>query len=110
MLKRFLDDTFLKWRCSLGDPYDLLRDLNSLDQKINFTMEMGESLPFLDVRFKLTASNDLETDIHYKETDSHNFVQFFSFHPHKTLTNIPYSSAIRICTIVSETETRDKRL
>ena len=110
MLRRFLDDIFLKWRCSLGDPYILLREMNNLDPKIRFTMETGKSIPFLDVRFTITASNELETDIHYKKTDSHNFVQFFSFHPHKTLTNIPYSQARRICTIVSKPETRDKRL
>ena len=110
MLKRFLDDTFLKWRCSLGDPHDLLRDLNNLDPKIHFTMEMGKSLPFLDISFHLTERNDLETDIYYKKTDSHNYVQFFSFHPHKTLTNVPYTLARKICTVVSNPETRDYRL
>ena len=110
MLERFLDDIFLKWRCSLGDPYSLLRDMNNLDPKIRFTMEMGKSLPFLDVRFTLTDSNELETDIYYKATDSHNYVPFFSFHPHKTLTNIPYSLARRICTIVSMPQRRDTRL
>ena len=67
-------------------------------------------MPFLDVQFHLTAQNALETDIFYKKTDSHNFVQFFSFHPHKTLTNIPFALARRICTIVSNNETRDTRL
>ena len=44
MLKRFLDDIFGKWRLSLGDPDNLLREMNSLDPKINFTMEKGSSL------------------------------------------------------------------
>ena len=110
MLKRFLDDVFLKWKCALGDPRELLREMNSLDPSINFTMEKGKSLPFLDVSFSLNSKNQLDTDIYYKKTDSHNYVQFFSFHPHKTLTNIPYSLARRICTIVSDPITRDKRL
>ena len=110
MLRRFLDDVFIKWRLSLGDANDLLRQMNNLDSHIRFTMEEGRTLPFLDVCFSLSTSNELDTDIYYKETDSHNFVQFFSFHPHKTLTNIPYSLARRICTIVSRTEVRDKRL
>ena len=110
MFKRFLDDVFLKWKCSLGDPHELLRDMNSLDPSINFTMETGKCLPFLDVSFQLTDDNQLETDIYYKKTDSHNYVQFFSFHPHKTLTNIPYSLARRVCTIVSNPTKRELRL
>ena len=105
MLRRFLDDIFLKWRLSLGDPYELLRQMNSLDLK--FTIESGTKVPFLDVEFTLRNDNSLETDIFYKETDSHNYVPFYSFHPRRTLTNIPYSLARRICTIVSNTLVRN---
>ena len=77
---------------------------------IRFTLESGDSLPFLDVRFTLKPDNSFDTDIYYKETDSHNFVPFFSFHPRKTLTNIPYSLARRICTIVSDPYKCDERL
>ena len=110
MMMRFLDDIFAKWRKSLGDPANLLREMNSLDPKINFTMETGPSVPFLDVRFTICPDNSLDTDIFYKETDSHNYVPFFSYHPHKTLSNIPFSLARRICTIVSNTDRRDSRL
>ena len=110
MLRRFLDDIFLKWRLSLGDPFELLRQMNSLDVKIKFTIESGKKIPFLDVEFTLRNDNSLETDIFYKETDSHNYVPFYSFHPRRTLTNIPYSLARRICTIVSNTGVRDTRL
>ena len=110
MLRRFLDDIFLKWKNSLGNPSDLLLAMNSLDPKIKFTMESGDSLPFLDVKFTLESDNSLSTDIYYKETDSHNYVPFFSFHPKKTLSNIPYSLARRICTIVSKPVRRDDRL
>ena len=110
MLRRFLDDIFVKWKKSLGDINELVRDMNSLDPKINFTNEKGTSVPFLDVRFTLNDDNGLSTDIFYKETDSHNYVPFFSFHPHRTLTNIPYCLARRICTIVSDDSVRDERL
>jgi hypothetical protein len=110
MLRRFLDDIFMKWRRSLGDPKELLKVMNSLDPKIKFTMEIGKTLPFLDVRFTMNTDNSLSTDIFYKETDTHNYVPFYSFHPHKTLTNIPYSLARRICTIVSNSNSQDRRL
>jgi hypothetical protein len=110
MLRRFLDDVFLKWRLSLGSPENLFALMNDLDPKIRFIMEKGRSLPFLDIRFELKPDNTLITDVFYKETDSHNYVPFFSFHPHKTLTNIPYTLARRLCTIVSEHSTLEHRL
>ena len=109
MLKRFLDDVFLKWKSSLGDIQEFFDVLNNVDEKINFTIESGKKIPFLDVCFELKG-NVMETDIYYKPTDTHNYVQFGSFHPRKTLTNIPYSLARRICVIVSNLDTRDVRL
>jgi hypothetical protein len=110
MLRRFLDDVLLKWKLSLGNPEDLLSEMNSFYPKINFIMEKGRSLPFLDVRFTLNPNNSLSTDIYYKETDTHNYVPFYCYHPHKTLTNIPFSLARRICAIVSDPVIRDQRL
>ena len=95
MLKRFLDGMFSKWK---------------LDPTIHFSMESGPSVPFLDVRFTIMDDKSLDTDIYYKETDSHNYVPFFSYHPHKTLSNIPFTLARRICTIVSDKDKRDIRL
>ena len=109
MLRRFLDDIFLLWKKSLGDPNSFFDVLNNIEPKIKFTMEQGKKIPFLDICFELD-SNGLSTDIFYKETDTHNYVQFGSFHPHKTLTNIPYSLARRICVIVSDSERRNQRL
>ena len=68
MLRRFLDDVFLKWRNSLGDPMELFQLLNDIDEKINFTIEIGNSIPFLDVRFTLIDGRTLETDVYYKPT------------------------------------------
>ena len=84
--------------------------MNSLNVKIKFTIESGKKVSFLYVEFTLRNDNSLETDIFYKETDSHNYVPFYSFHPQRTVTNIPYSLARRICTIVSNTGVRDTRL
>ena len=110
MLRRFLDDLFMKWRNSLGDPMDFVNVLNNIDDKIKFTIETGKKLPFLDIHFEIESNGSFETDIYYKETDTFNYVQFGSFHPHKTLTNTPYSLARRICVIVSKQSTREYRL
>ena len=73
-------------------------------------MESGASVPFLDVRFTIVKDKSLDTDIYYKETDSHNYVPFFSYHPHKTLSNIPFTLVRRICTIVSDKAKLDSGL
>ena len=50
------------------------------------------------------------TDIYYKVTNTHKYLHFHTCHPHQTKTFIPYNLARRICTIVSENDTRDTRL
>ena len=109
MLERFLDDVFLKWRMSLGDPKEFFDVLNNIEEKIKFTMETGKRISFLDVQFILKDDGHLSTDIYYKPTDTHNYVQWGSFHPHKTLTNIPFSLARRLIIIVSDDYVRNFR-
>jgi hypothetical protein len=73
-------------------------------------MEKDEKeLPFLDV-LVYKEDKKLHTDIFYKSTDTHQYLNFNSCHPNHTKRNIPYSLARRISTIVSKSEIRDKRL
>ncbi|XP_048246899.1 uncharacterized protein LOC125377449, partial [Haliotis rufescens] len=108
--KRFLDDCFLVW-LSTRENLDIFLDIiNKLHPSISFTMESSESkIPFLDV-LVVKEDTKLKTDIYYKPTDTHQYLQFGSCHPRHTRTNIPYSLARRVCTIVSETDKRDLRL
>ena len=55
---------------TLEDPMELFHLLNSIDNKIKFTIEMGESIPFLDILFTLVENSIMETDIYYKPTDT----------------------------------------
>ncbi|OOY45291.1 hypothetical protein, partial [Solemya velum gill symbiont] len=108
--KRFLDDCFSIWKQTKGELVTFHALLNSLHPAIEFTMEIGEKqLPFLDV---LVQKNNtlLTTDVFYKSTDTHQYLDFRSSHPSHTKRNIPYCLARRICTIVSDQETRDERL
>ena len=100
MLGQFLDPQ---------NPQEFFDVFNNIEDKISFTMETGKCVPFLDVQFILDDNGHLSTDIFYKETDTHNYVQFGSFHPHKTLTNIPFSLARWILIIVSDDNVRDTR-
>ncbi|XP_062609924.1 uncharacterized protein LOC134271725 [Saccostrea cucullata] len=108
--KRYLDDCFIIWKKDDSD-LNILNDiLNELDPDIKFTMEKSSTqLPFLDVLI-CKENNKIATDIFYKSTDTHQYLHFGSSHPRHIKRAIPYNLARRICTIVSEEETRNQRL
>ena len=71
-------------------------------------MQHGK-LPFLDILLR-KKENKLYTDIFYKTTDTHQYLDYRSCHPKHTKSNIPYTLARRICTIIVEEDLREKRL
>ena len=83
--------------------------LNHLNPNLSFILENNEEkLPFLDILL-------LKTTIGYslicsKETASKQYLNFHSCHPKHTKTSIPYNLARRICTIVSDQGTQQRRL
>ena len=108
--KRFLDDCFILWDEDVNKLSEFYELLNQMNSDIKFTMEADDTnMPFLDVL--VTKNNtSLNTDIYYKPTDTHQYLHFGSCHPHHIKTAIPYNLARRICTIVSDINTRDLRL
>ena len=108
--KRYLDDCFIFWTKSQNDLEDFHSILNSLHPSIKFTTETSKhELPFLDILIKL-SNNKIVTDIYYKKTDTHQYLNFQSCHPSHTKLNIPYCMARRVCAIVIEQELREVRL
>ena len=65
---------------------------------------------FLDVSIILHQNGRLETDIFYKETNSYDYLNYFSHHPEHTKQNIPYNFAKRIIVFVSDEEKMNERL
>ena len=108
--KRFLDDCFVFWTKGKDylETFHLI--LNQLHPNLTFTMEYSEEkLPFLDILLQ-KYNNRILTDIYSKETDSKQYLNFHSCHPKHTKTSIPYNLARRICTIVSDQDTQQRRL
>lgn len=108
--KRFLDDCFILWTKSAQELDRFYIILNSLHPDIKFTIEKNENkLHFLDI---LIIKNDTElsTDIYYKETDTKQYLNFTSCYSSHTKRSIPYNLARRTCTIVSDSNVRDRRL
>ena len=57
-------------------------------------------MPFLDIKLAIT-NNRIQTSIHYKETDTHNYLHYTSFHPRHCKQAIPYSQFLRLRRICS---------
>ena len=119
-LLRYIDDGFII--CPKSLDINLLKDvLNNLHPNINFTFDLAnvitlqdgtvvKKLNFLDITIILHPSGKIDTDIYYKETNSHDYLNFFSHHPNHVKTNIPYNLAKRIIVFCSDSSTVKIRL
>ena len=116
---RFMDDGFTLLPSSV-DPNVFLECLNSLHPSIRFTLETAthsymnglhaQKLDFLDITIILWENGTLHTDIHYKSTNSHRYLDYHSFHPLHVKNNIPYGLAKRIIVFVSDPVQMEFRL
>ena len=84
--------------------------MQKLHPDIQFTIERdSKKVDFLDITI-IERERKIITDIHYKITDTHQYLHFDSCHPRHTKRMIPYNLARRICTIVSDKDLKEKRL
>lgn len=98
------------WNKGLDKLMEFKTMINEINTEIQFTMEYSDKqLPFLDI-LVIKKNSKIETDIFYKPTDSKQYLLFSSCHPKHTRINVPYNLAKRICTIIPNTELRDRRL
>lgn len=88
--KRYMDDGFTILPPSINCT-TFLNCLNNLHPNIEYTLEPSiktlindepvNVLNFLDITIILQADGNVETDIHYKPTNSHKYLSYDSFHP-----------------------------
>ena len=94
--------------------------LNNLHPSIVLTLESAkvvkqdgktmQVLDFLDITIILHSNGKIETDVHYKLTNAHKYLNFTSFHPRHCKENIPYNLAKRIIVFVTNSEKMEHRL
>ena len=119
MFCRYLDDGFILWPSEL-DINTFITLLNDLNPSIKFTVERGthttennntsEKINFLDILIILKNSRIIQTDIFYKATNSHYYLDYHSHHPEHIKINIPYNLAKRIMVFVSDSIQEEHRL
>ena len=116
---RYIDDGFILW--PKGLPIDnFLRILNSLNPRLRFTLEASkkymidndhfQELSFLDILTILKNYRIFTTDIFYKDTNSHFYLDYHSHHPSHMKDNIPYSLAKKLICFVPNYERLEFRL
>ena len=116
---RYIDDGFILWpKGSLIDLF--LEILNSLNEHIQFTLERGkkymkdgkhiQELAFLDILVILINFTIFTTDIFYKETNSHFYLDYNSHHPTHMKDNIPYGLAKKLIAFVPDYDRLEHRL
>ena len=101
---RYRDDIFILWN---GDPSrlkDFLDFMNSLDERLKFTIEIGgDTLAFLDMLIRIIGGR-LETTVYSKPTDSHLYLHASSCHKKSSIEGIQKGVALRLCRICSRNE------
>ena len=108
LLKRFMDDGLLQWHSAL-DLNALKNVLNNLHPTIKFTQEPRKLdnfskrlvINFLGITVLLHENGYVETDIIYKETNTHEYLNYNSHHPSDIKHNIPFNLAKHILVFVS---------
>ena len=92
------------WTEGENDLKTFISYINSIHPTIKFTHEYSNSpnqtLSFLDVQVHL-SNNQIQTDLHAKPTDKHQYLLKTFCHPTHTKRTIPFSLALHLCRICS---------
>ena len=108
LYKRYIDDCVGTTSSSREGLNLFINSVNSFHPALKYTWEISEnSLAFLDIKLSIN-DNGLSTGVHYKPTDSHNYLLHPSSHP-QHVNAIPFSQFLRLRRLCSDdTDFNDK--
>ena len=99
---RYRDDCLALWAGEESRLQFFLEFMNTLDEKLKFTMEIGgDSICFLDLKISI-KNNKLETTVYSKPTDSHLYLHATSCHKKSSVVGIQKGVALRLRRICSQ--------
>ena len=88
--------------CSEVNLRQFLESASSFHRILEYTWSVStDKLPFLDICMKSQA-NRIATSLHYKDTDSHSYLNFSSSHPYSSKSPIPHSQFLILRKICSD--------
>ncbi|XP_072420898.1 uncharacterized protein [Chiloscyllium punctatum] len=99
---RYIDDCIGATSCSREKVEQFVNFINTFHPELKFNWTISDtSLPFLDLSISIN-DDQLDTDIFYKPTDSHSYLDYTSSHPTSCKNAIPYSQFLRLHRICSQ--------
>ena len=102
LYKRHIDDCVGATSSSREELNQFITSVNSFHPALKYTWEISEnSLAFLDIKLSVN-DNGLSTRVHYKPTDSHNYLLHSSSLPQHAKNAIPFSQFLRLRRVCSE--------
>ncbi|XP_059820754.1 uncharacterized protein LOC132391500 isoform X1 [Hypanus sabinus] len=100
----YIDDCIGAAFCTLAELVDFINFASNFHPALKFTWSISDtSLPFLDLSVS-TSGDGLSTDIYYKPTDSHSYLDYSSSHPVSCKNAIPSSQFLCLHRICSQDE------
>ena len=97
---RYRDDCLVLWCRDIEKLNNFHKMLNTLDEKLKVTMEIGGNICFLDLKISI-KNNRLETTVYSKPTDSHLYLEASSCHKKSSKNGIIKGVALRLRRICS---------
>ena len=101
-------------------PEPFLSILNSMDSSIQFTISMltpttvkgknYKTTNFLSLKLLKSNNGEIQTDVHYKDTNSHDYLSYDSHHPAHVKNNIAFCLAKTIIIFTSDKVTMEENL
>ena len=107
---RYVDDGFMFWP-DLLNIVTFINILNQLNRCIKYTVQRGtrisntaETNTFMSIRVTLHDRRRVETELYYKETNNHHYLEYNSFHAKHVKDNIPYNFFKKIIVFTSDSK------
>ena len=100
--KRYIDHCVGATSSSREELNQFITSFNSFHPVLKYIWEISENaLAFLYIKLSING-NGLSTSVHYKPTDSHNYLQHSSSHAQHVKNAIPFSRFLRLRRLCSD--------
>eukprot|EP00061_Rhincodon_typus_P015005 g42439.t1 len=107
---RYIDNCIGAASCSHKELEQFINFTNTIHPNLKFTRTISDtSLSFLDLSVSISGDH-LETDIYFKTTDSHSYLDYTSSHPPSFKNVILYSQFLCLRRICSQDEAFHSRV
>ena len=102
LYERFTDDRVGATSSGREELNQFIASVNSFHSALKYIWETSENLlAFLDIKLSVNGTA-LSASVHYKTTDSHNFLPHSSSHPQHIKNAIPFSRCLRLGRLCSD--------